>query len=1291
MKKQIGKLLRRLKSTPRTRASRLQKLRLESLEDRRLLAVDIPFPHHNELITTDVNGDFTVSAVDALLVINELNKGGNSELPAVEPGKMSDGPMLDVHPDGFLTVLDALKVINDINAEGETTPTAVFTYSLVDSNGAPLTGNTVAVGDLFQLQAFVRDTRGFSARGINSPYLDIDFDNNAAFDVSVGEIQSFKFFLDQLDPAQTSSTFTMTFDGQTTAPIALFTTGGAPRGDISIANAIQDALAALPNVGAGNVTAVVDAAASSEDQQNMINRFNFEIRFGNELAGQDLPLITVDPSNVGTLPGQNFDFAIAEVLAGDQSTPAAEASAISYSDLYDFARKATVTSTQFDEIGAASQTIPLPVPGESKLVFSIPLVARAPGVINFTPNQADITPDNDIVTGVVVIPPSMVDYGAPFSVTVITDPTAPTAANDNLNLAEDTSLTLNGNVTANDTVTAPRTLSVLSAATIPGTTLGSLNGLVYTPPTDFVGTDVITYIAQDSTGLQTGTATVTINVTAVNDPPTAVNDNLSADEDSTNNTLDVLVNDSVGPANETSDSITVTSVGATSNGGTAAPNGNGTAILYSPAAGFVGNETFTYTITDSGGLTSTATVTVDVQPGTLPRARTDTASVAEDTASGVEIDVLNNDSANPGATKLLIGLSTQVLPSNGSVQVNQNGTPSDLSDDTITYTPLANFFGTDVFTYILNDDASGSVESVGTVTVTVTAVNDPPVLVNDSASTNEDTAVTIPISTLFANDSPGAGEESTQTLSITSLGILGGMGDISFSNDNLNAIYTPPTDANGQFEFTYSAADDDGLGGTATVTVTVAAVNDDPIAGADSGSTTEGTPFNVTLATLLNNDLPGPATATDEAGQTLTITGVASNSSAGGTVTLDNGTVTYTPPSASFNGGDTFTYTLSDGAGGTATGTVTVDVGAINDAPIAVADSATAFTGVPTTIQVADLLANDSPGPANESSQTLSIVAVTATSNTNGTVVLNGDGTITYTPADGFTGPASFEYTLQDSGPTGGSNVNQATGTVNVTVEAFVPTTISGTVFIDETSDGIIDSAERRLGGIPVTISGTSLGQPIASQTVLTLSDGTYSFANLGPGSYVVTYTPPHFFLDGMDVAGGLGDADSVQNQFTVNVAEPGGQDASGYNFAVLGLDAIHVNKIDQLASRYLIANPSLLYQGAYFGVAEDNSLLWSAKLDGFDNAVFAEGVVSNDGSSVLLTYVDAQRNVLTATLGRSDFIMIRDDAGNALIRVLGPANEFDWQQVNRATPPFNASKYLDSVDSVFGQQGWDN
>ena len=120
------------------------------------------------------------------------------------------------------------------------------------------------------------------------------------------------------------------------------------------------------------------------------------------------------------------------------------------------------------------------------------------------------------------------------------------------------------------------------------------------------------------------------------------------------------------------------------------------------------------------------------------------------------------------------------------------------------------------------------------MTITINDVNDPPVLTNDTASTNEDTALTIPITTLLSNDSPGPGEATytpVQTLKINSVAaVTANAGTVQIVGTNV--VYTPAADFNGQFLFTYVAQDSGtpALSATATVTVTVAAVNDAPIA-----------------------------------------------------------------------------------------------------------------------------------------------------------------------------------------------------------------------------------------------------------------------------------------------------------------------------------------------------------------------------------------------------------------------------------------------------------------------------
>lgn len=169
---------------------------------------------------------------------------------------------------------------------------------------------------------------------------------------------------------------------------------------------------------------------------------------------------------------------------------------------------------------------------------------------------------------------------------------------------------------------------------------------------------------------------------------------------------------------------------------------------------------------------------------------------------------------------------------------------------------------------------------------------------------------------------------------------------------------------------------------------------------------------------------------------------------------------TYTPD-ADYFGPDSFTYRANDGALDSNVSTVSITVTAVNDAPIPAIDSKTTQEDTPLSFPASDLTANDSPGSANESGQTLSVTAVA--SNTGGTVSLNA-GTVTFTPSSHFSGTASFTYTVCDNGQTSGvSDPKCAIGTVNVTVTPSGPAPCSTNVAAS--SYGAMASASSQING----------------------------------------------------------------------------------------------------------------------------------------------------------------------------------------------------------------------------------
>ncbi|MBW3563578.1 MAG: tandem-95 repeat protein [Acidobacteria bacterium] len=374
---------------------------------------------------------------------------------------------------------------------------------------------------------------------------------------------------------------------------------------------------------------------------------------------------------------------------------------------------------------------------------------------------------------------------------------------------------------------------------------------------------------------------------------------------------------------------------------------------------------------------------------TYPIANADSAATNEDTA--VTINVVANDTDAEDGTPVLVSVGPAV-----------NGTTAIVSGQ-VQYTPNANFFGTDSFSYTVQD--SGGLTASATVTVTVNAVNDPPVAANDAYSTSEDTVLTVPAPGVLSNDTDADGDPLTAVLvTTTSNGTLTLNSDGSFT-------YTPNADFNGSDSFTYQAFDGAASSNTATVTLTVNAANDPPVAANDAYSTSEDTVLTVPAPGVLSND-------TDADGDPLTAVLVTTTSN--GTLTLNSdGSFTYTP-NANFNGSDSFTYQAFDGSASSNTATVTLTVNAVNDPPVANPDSAS--TSFETSV-VINVVSNDT----DVDGDTLTVSGNTQPA--NGSASCSGTS-CTYTPAAGFTGTDSFNYTVSDGN--GGTD----TTTVNVTVLA---------------------------------------------------------------------------------------------------------------------------------------------------------------------------------------------------------------------------------------------------------------
>lgn len=220
------------------------------------------------------------------------------------------------------------------------------------------------------------------------------------------------------------------------------------------------------------------------------------------------------------------------------------------------------------------------------------------------------------------------------------------------------------------------------------------------------------------------------------------------------------------------------------------------------------------------------------------------------------------------------------------------------------------------------------------------------------------------------------------------------------------AVYTPAADFNGEDKIVVRVDDGDGTVDL-TLRITVTPTNDGPIANADVVTGSEDTTQTIPASMLLAND-------EDIDGDELTITAV--RMVRFGTATVEDGNVVFSP-SANFNGGATLLYTVSDGQA-TATGVITISIGAVADAPIAMDDWV--YTDFNTPITIGWLLGNDS----DPDGQSLTITAVSDAQ--NGTATLD-NGDVTFVPATDFTGDATFSYTISD-----GALTATASCTVNV-------------------------------------------------------------------------------------------------------------------------------------------------------------------------------------------------------------------------------------------------------------------
>jgi VCBS repeat-containing protein len=546
-------------------------------------------------------------------------------------------------------------------------------------------------------------------------------------------------------------------------------------------------------------------------------------------------------------------------------------------------------------------------------------------------------------------------------------------------------------------------------------------------------------------------------------PPVTANDVITTNED-TAVSGSVATNDTPGSAGGN-----VWTINAVATHGEVAFNPDGT-YTYTPVANYNGPDSFSYNLTDANGNVSSATVAVTVNPvNDPPVAAPDSYTTAENTRL-TGTTVLANDTDVEGSP-LTAALVTQA--GHGIVVLNTDGT--------FTYTPNANYNGPDSFTYHANDGTADS--NVATVSISVVPgippVNAAPVAVPDSYTTAEDTPLTG--TTVLANDTDVEGSPLTAAL-VTQAG----HGIVVLNTDG-TFTYTPNANYNGPDSFTYHANDGTADSNVAIVSISVTPVNDPPVAVPDSYTTAEDT--RLVGTTVLAND-------TDVEGNPLTA--VLVTQAAHGTVEMStDGTFTYTP-NANYNGPDSFTYHANDGTADSNVATVSISVTPVNDPPVAVNDSV--GTGQNLVLNGKSVLANDTDVEGNP------LTAALVAGAQHGAVILNTDGTFTYTPIKDYHGPDSFTYQAND----GVASSNVATVTIDVNASPVATKEQYGVIQGGTLSVPVANGVLSNDTDVDSTVLTAVLVRNVDHGSLTLNADGSFNYVpNTGySGSDSYTYSP---------------------------------------------------------------------------------------------------------------------------------------------------------------------------------------
>ncbi|MGM8227656.1 retention module-containing protein [Cellvibrio sp. ARAG 10.3] len=654
---------------------------------------------------------------------------------------------------------------------------------------------------------------------------------------------------------------------------------------------------------------------------------------------------------------------------------------------------------------------------------------------------------------------------------------APVASDLALTTDEDVAVT--GQISATDvdddtlsftTTTAPQNgVLVLNPST---------GEFTYTPNSHHNGSDSFIVTISDGNG-GTTTSTVTIGVTPVNDAPVVAPVTL-ADINEDGSIVITQTDLLAGTSDLDGDALTAINLSLTTGSGRLIDNGDGT-WTFTPATDWNGDVGFAFEVSDGTvNISNAASLTV-VSENDAPVASDLALTTDEDVAVTGQISATDVD----GDT---LNFTTTTAPQNGVVVLNP-------STGEFTYTPDSHHNGSDSFIVTISDGNGGTTTS--TVTIGVMPVNDAPVVAPVTlADINEDGSIVITQADLLA----GASDLDGDALTAINLSLTTGNGSLIDNGDG-TWTFTPIADWNGDVSFAFEVSD-----GTVnipnTASLKVVSENDAPVAS------------DLALTTDEDVAVTGQISPTDVDGDTLSYTVTTSPQNGVLILNPSTGEFTYTPD-AHYNGSDSFIVTISDGNGGTTTSTVTIGVTSVNDAPVVTPVTlADINEDGSIVITQTDLLA----GASDLDGDALTAINLSLTTG-SGSLIDNGDGTWTFTPAADWNGEVSFAFGVSD-------------GTVNI------PNTASLTVVSENDAPVASDLALTTDEDVAVTgqISATDIDSDNLSYTVTTAAaNGT---VNIDPDTGTFTYTPNANYngSDSFIVTVTDGNGGSVTSAITVDV-----------------------------------------------------------------------------------------------------------------------------------------------------------